>query len=173
MKKHIFLSTVIVAVLSSCSSAQYFYSSHHTTIDRSDISVSSTIVDVKADFTKRIEATSSWCDNIETAKLEAQYLAITKNKIDIVVDPIYKITETKGQYQVTLHGFAGYYTNSRTFYEDLKQLREIDREDIEKYMLLHNPEMLHYTELQKRANSEIIHIHHYEGAAPVEEKENK
>ncbi len=159
MKKYIFLSFVATICFSSCTT--YQYTSRQANIERKNIVASSTIVDVKADYGKRVEATSTRQKDLENAKREAQYLAITQNKIDVVVDPIYKIAERSGKFQVTLTGFAGYYTNSRTFYEDLQLLHEIDREDIEKYLLLHNPEILKYLD-EKNHHSEVININHYE-----------
>lgn len=159
MKKYIIMS--VVSAVCFCSCTTYQYTSRTANIERQNIVASSTIVDVKADYSKRVEATSTRQKDLENAKREAQYLAITQNKIDIVVDPVYKIAERSGKFQVTLTGFAGYYTNSRTFYEDLKMLREIDREDIEKYLLLHKPEVLQYMYDSK---GEVININHYDGA---------
>ncbi|MGM9831194.1 MAG: hypothetical protein ACI3Z5_04155 [Paludibacteraceae bacterium] len=153
MKKYSFLLLTVALGLASCSTVQY--TSRQTGIDRQNIVASPTVVDIRVDYTKRIKVTSTRCKTQQEAMQQARYMAITKNDIDIVVDPIFQ-TECRGRrYQVTLTGFAGYYTNSRTFYEDVQRLHDIDKEDIEKYLILHNPEVLKYMNQQ----GEIVNVY--------------
>ena len=116
------------------------------------------VVDVKVDYTKRINETSKRCRTKAEAMDEARYLAITKNNIDVVVDLIYKIEKRSRKYQATITGFAGYYMNSRTFYEDVKLLHEVDKADVEKYLILHNPEVIKYM----NQKGEVVNIYHNE-----------
>ena len=115
---------------------------------------------VKPDYSKRIEVTSGWCDTKEEAMNECKYVAITSQKIDVVVDPIYKLEMKKGKlrknFKATLTGFAGYYTNSRTMYEDIEQLKKFSREEIENYLIMHNPEVLKYL----NAQGDVVNIYH-------------
>ena len=68
-------------------------------------------------------------------------------------------TEKRGKkYQVTVTGFAGYYKNSRTLFEDIKQLEKVDKAEIEKYLILHNPEVLQYM----NQKGEVVNIYHNE-----------
>ena len=165
MKNILFGSLMaVMLVLSSCST--YQYTARQTDINRQNITMSPTIVDVRADYTKRVEVYSSWCDSKEEAINECKYNAITQNKIDVVVDPIYKIEFRKGKlkqnFKATLTGFGGYYTNSRSVYEDMEQLKNFSVEDVEKYLIMHNPEVLKYM----NAKGEVVNIFH--GAQPCQ-----
>lgn len=167
MKRIIFASICVMAlVLTSCTT--YQYSSRNAAIDRRDIQATPTVVDVRADFSKRVEVTSNWQRTKEDAIAECQYLAITENKVDIVVDPIYKIqyraSRALKKFKASLVGFGGYYTNSRTQREDIDALKNLTREDIEKYLILHNPEVLKYM----NAQGEVVNINHYECPKKVE-----
>lgn len=160
--KKILLGSIfaIILLLSSCST--YQYTARQTVVERQNITMTPTIVDVKPDYTKRIEVTSQWCKTKEEALNECKYNAITTNKIDVVVDPIFKIEFKKSQpskpYKATLIGFAGYYVNSRTLYEDMEKLKGFSREDIEKYLILHQPEVLKYI----NAQGDVVNIYHNE-----------
>lgn len=124
----------------------YQYTGRQASINRSDIQATPTLVDVQPDFSKRVTATSDWLPTKEDAMAQCRFLAITENKVDIVVDPIYQIqfrsTSFRKKYKVTMSGFAGYYTNARTIGEDMKQTSQFTREQIENYMLLHSPEVI-------------------------------
>ena len=89
---------------------------------------------------------------------EAKYLAIVNNNIDIVVDMVYKIEKKGLKYRATITGFAGYYKNSRTLYEDIKLLEKVKKEDVEKYLMLHNPETIQYF----NQKGEVVNIYHNE-----------
>lgn len=146
MKKITFVALcAVLFVLSSCST--YQYTARQLNIERQNVIMTPTVVDINADYTKRVDVTSGWCATKEDAMNECKYNAILNNHIDVVVDPIFKIehkvTKRKG-FRATLTGFAGFYTNSRTIIEDMQQLKDFSREDIEKYLILHNPEVLQY-----------------------------
>ena len=152
---------------SSCTA--YHYTARQSDIVRQNIQATPTIVDVVTDYAKRVEATSDWQLSKEDAMNECRFRAITENDIDIVVDPIFKI-ECKGAksrgYKATLTGYAGYYANPRGLIDDIKTFRDISKEDIEKYLIFHNPEVLQYLNPQ----SEVVNINHYTQApapAPV------
>lgn len=164
--KRIIFATICVLAMTGCTT--YQYSARQTAIDRHDIQATPTVVDVRADFSKRVEVTSNWQRTKEDAIAECQYLAITENKVDIVVDPIYKIqyraSRARKKFKASLVGFGGYYTNSRTQREDIDALKNLTREDIEKYLILHNPEVLKYM----NAQGEVVNINHYECPKKVE-----
>lgn len=161
--KRIILASMMVSMLSLTGCTTYQYSARHADINRQDIQATPTVVDVKADFTKRVNVTSNWQRTKEDAMAECQYMAITDNKIDIVVDPIYKIeyrpNRSRKKYKASLVGFGGYYQNSRTQLQDIEALKTMTREDIEKYLILHNPEILQYL----NAQGEVINIYHNDG----------
>ena len=131
-------------------------------MENHDIVASPTVVDVAVDYTKRVTETSRRCKSAAEAMQEAKYKAIINNEIDIIVDMIYKTEKRGGKYRVTLTGFAGYYKNSRSLYEDIRRLGGVKKEDVEKYLILHNPEVLEYM-YQK---DDIVKIYHNENTAP-------
>lgn len=162
MKKILLGSIFAIAlVLNGCST--YQYTSRQTNVERENITMSPTIVDVRPDYEKRVEVTSGWCKTKEIAMDECRYNAIVNNKIDVVVDPIFKVEINKARsskkYRATLTGFAGYYTNSRTLFEDIERLKNFSREDIEKYLILQNPEVLKY---MNREEGDVVNIYHNE-----------
>ena len=160
MKKIISCSIFAVTfILSACTT--YQYTARQTSVDRQNIAMTPTIVEVKPDYSTRIQVVSDWRDSKEDAMNECKYLAITTKKIDVVVDPIYQIEHksVKGKYKATLVGFAGHYINSRTLYEDINLLKDLSRDDIEKYLILHNPEVLKYMNKQ----GEVVNIYHDSG----------
>ena len=109
MKKILLCNIFAVAlILSSCST--YQYTSRQTNIDRMNVTMAPTIVDVRPDYAKRIEVISNWCKTEKEAMDECRYNAIINNQIDIVVDPIFKVERRKAQgpkkYKATLTGFS-------------------------------------------------------------------
>ena len=155
MKKIIIIS-IAIACLCSCST--YKYTARQIDVNNQNITTSPTIVDVKVDYTKRITETSHRCSSQIEAMQEAKYLAIVNNNIDIVVDMVYKIEKKGLKYRATITGFAGYYKNSRTLYEDIKLLEKVKKEDVEKYLMLHNPETIQYF----NQKGEVVNIYHNE-----------
>ncbi|MCQ2348774.1 MAG: hypothetical protein MJZ65_06305 [Paludibacteraceae bacterium] len=158
MKKSLYVVLAFVAIIAtSCST--YQYTARQTNIEQKNIITSPTVVDIRVDYAKRINVTSQRCKTQTEAMQEARYLAIVNNNIDVLVDPIYKIERKPAgmrKYVVSLTGFAGYFTNSRTMLEDMKQLKEFSREDIEKYLILHQPEVLKYMNQE----GEVVNIYH-------------
>lgn len=166
--KKIILGNVFVLALLLSGCTTYQYSTRQTNVNRQAISMSPTIVDVKPDYSKRIEAsTSGWCFTKDEAVNECRYTAITANNIDVIVDPIFKVKRRPiaiRKYKATVTGYAGYYVNSRTLYEDMKTMKEFSREEIEKYLILHNPEVLRYMNTQ----GDVVNIYHNNGDASKE-----
>ncbi|MCQ2346359.1 MAG: hypothetical protein MJZ92_00335 [Paludibacteraceae bacterium] len=156
--KHIqFLAIAVLAfVVTGCTT--YSYTSRSISISQSmDVQPTQTLVDVTPDFMKRITETSSWCKSTEEAMGEVKYKAITNNKIDIVVDPIYKIESRGRKCMVTLTGFAGFYSNPRTMLDNIKQMKDVDKAEIEKYLILQqNPQIIQYLYENKEGNSVVI-----------------
>lgn len=156
MKRIIIVSLAAIVCLCSCST--YKYTSRQVSIDNHNITASPTVVDVQVDYAKRITVTSDKCKSPSEALQEAKYKAITENGIDILVDMISKTEKRGKRYQATVTGFAGYYKNSRTLYEDIKLLEKVDKSEIEKYLILHNPEVLQYM----NQKGEVVNIYHNE-----------
>ena len=160
--KKIFLASLCAIALSSCTI--YQYTGRDASINRQNIQATPTIVDVKADFTKRVNTTSNWQRTAEQAMEECKYLAITANNIDIVVDPIYQIQvrphKIRKKFKATLTGFGGYYINSRNPMEDMNLIKNFTREEIENYLLLHQSEMmLPYLYQPQNPMGDVINVH--------------
>lgn len=142
MKKYSIILATIAILLGSCSSMQY--TSRQVNVAKQDIIASPTIVDIRVDYSKRITVTSRLHKTIQESIQEARYEALIQGNADVIVDPVFKVEHQGFRYKVSLTGFAGYYENSRTLYEDVQLLHQIDKADIEKYVILHNPEVLQY-----------------------------
>ncbi|HSI90553.1 MAG TPA: hypothetical protein VK927_05515, partial [Adhaeribacter sp.] len=135
--RNIFLSSILVATLASCSTTNYTYRSND--INTSNVIASDVVVDLKVDLEKKIETTSNKQKTVELAKTEAYYKALKENKVDVVVDPIFEITTTDkflifgGKNVVKLTGFGAYYFNPRTKLEAIRELKSIDTSDIKNF----------------------------------------
>ena len=149
---------MFAAALCLCSCSTYRYSARQIFVENHNIMASPTVVDVDVDYTKRITETSGRCKTQAEALQEAKYQAITKNDIDILVDMVYKVQKKGTKYRATVTGFSGYYKNSRSLQEEIRMLGDIDREDIEKYLILHNPEVIKYI----NQKGETVNIYHNE-----------
>ncbi len=125
----------------SCSTSSK-YTTRVVDINTSNIETTPTVVDVKVDLNKRVEAKSEFRQLYSEALQEANYRCIIENKIDIVVDPIYMTTYKGKKYQVQVSGFSGYYENPRTFYEDINLLKSINIDEVKKYLIIHQPQLL-------------------------------
>ena len=151
---------VVGLALSACSS--YSFTSRSVNVNRTDLYQSAMIVDVRPDFSKRIVTESSACKTAAQAMEEAKYLAVVNNKCDVIVDPVYKVAKTGSRYRASLTGFAGYYKNPRTLYEEINLLRDIRQEDVEKYLILKDPNIIGI--MNPASPSEVINI--FDGKAP-------
>jgi hypothetical protein len=123
MKKINLLVLMVVGALAVTSCSTYKHSYRLSTVPQSTIGVTPTIVDIVADFDRQVTGSSDKkTSSIQDAKDNAYYNAITGNKIDVLVDPIYRIQVRKGVFRTTARaevtGFAGSFENSRSLLED-------------------------------------------------------
>lgn len=133
--KKLFIIGAAALVMASCTT--YSYTSRSANIANDvKLNTTQTLVDVQVDFTKRVEAQSTLCRSEAEAKNEAKYNAIVNNKIDLVIDPIYKMEYHLRKVRAYLTGFAGYYVNPRTALDGVKQMNDVDKSTVEKYLLL-------------------------------------
>lgn len=155
MKKIIIIS---LAIACFCSCSTYKYTARQIAVDHQNITATPTVVDVEVNYQKRVTETSRKCKSQAEAMQEAKYLAIVNNNIDILVDMVYKVEKKGSKYRATVTGFAGYYKNSRSLYEDIKKMGELSKEDVEKYLMLHHPETIKYI----NQKGEVVNIYHNE-----------
>lgn len=147
MKKKLllWLTAGSALLLSGCSSTlTSTYTSRVASIEDRSIQSSSMRADMEADFSKVVTAKSDPQQYKADAVLNAQYKCIMENKIDVVVDPIYKVTtvEDGAKYVVELTGYAGYYKKSEA--DPVEDVKNYKIEDIEKYKLLTDPSFYQY-----------------------------
>lgn len=157
MKYIIKFSALVLAILfTSCTS--YIYTSRQTGVSGRNIDVRNSTVDIKADFNKRVTGESgTYFATKSDAMKAAEYDAIIKNQIDVVVDPIFQITIKHKGFRAKVTGFAGMYTGQRTLIDEINQFKDVDMSEIEKYAVSKNPELL--IELHKINNaSENIQV---------------
>lgn len=155
MKKNI-ISIVVIAVFavmafSSCKTVSY--QARGINIDKQTVESTPTIVDVRVDMSKRVfyhdedfvkyPQSKGQSQTEELALNAAKYACITRNNIDILVDPVYKITfkgNKKAKIEIT--GLAGYYENARTLFQDIKSLEKFSMDDVKKYIIFNNPNLI-------------------------------
>jgi len=144
MKQSHFLPLMLLALfMSSCTT--YQYTARQTEINRRPMDTKEQRAGIRVDYTKRVTATSSYQLTRKDAIAEAEFICIEEAKIDVVVDPIYRIEfnpfKWKKNYRATIIGYAGMYEEKQTLLDESKQYT-ID--DIEKYKLLYDPNFLPY-----------------------------
>jgi len=116
MVKFITKATLFLALgLGAISCKTYTYEHTHRIIEankknkfEATLNVDVTII---PDFTKRVKAqTTKAHRNVEDAKDEAYFNAITENQIDVLVAPIYSVEKASdGRCTATVHGYVGMY----------------------------------------------------------------
>ena len=139
MKQSHFLPLMLAVVLmSSCST--YQFSARQTDVNQRPINSKDQMVSISVDYNRQVTATSDYQMSRKDAIAEAEYRCITEAKIDVVVDPIYKVEynpfRLKNRYKATIVGFAGKYKEELNRLDDSKKYT---LEEIEKYKLLYDP----------------------------------
>ena len=133
----------MVSFLTSCT--VYQYTGRQTDIRNRGIDGTEQRAGIKVDYNKRVTATSNYQITRSDAINEAEFLCIQEQKIDVVVDPVFKIEynplKMKKKFKATIIGFAGLYEERPTLLDELKKYT-ID--DIEKFKLMYDPSFLDY-----------------------------
>ena len=117
--KHLGVSLLLIALISSCKT--YNHSSRRVDISNKNLNTESVVVDIKPNFEKKVTGSSTKRHKTASKAMEEAYFnAIIENKIDVLVDPIYSVSTTKGflfffggKSEATVNGYAGYYQNAR------------------------------------------------------------
>lgn len=130
-------------VLTSCST--YQYSSRTVDVRNRSIGAKETAVEVVADYSRTVSATSDYQRSKSEAVKEAEYRCILDNKIDVLVDPVFKVEfspiSSFRKYRATVTGYAGMY---KTAPAGVDQVQSYTKEEIEKYKLLTDPSFPQY-----------------------------
>ena len=139
MKQSHFLPFVLVALfMSSCTT--YQFTARQTDVRQRQIDQKDQMVSIVVDYNRQVTATSDYQMSRKDAIAEAEYRCIQEAKIDVVVDPIYKVEynpfKMKMRYKATIIGYAGKYKEELNRLDDSKKYT---LEEIEKYKLLYDP----------------------------------
>lgn len=139
----IFSFLLLSLFLASCTT--YQYTARQTEIHNRSMDTKVQRAAIKVDFDRQVTATSNYQITRKDAIAEAEFMCIRDEKIDVVVDPIYKIEfnpfKAKKNYRATIIGFAGSYEEKENLLDESKQYTI---EDIEKFKLLYDPSFLPY-----------------------------
>ena len=126
-------------VVTSCSTYKHSYRLNE--VPNSTIGVTPTVVDVQADFERQVSGESDKkTSSVQDAKDNAYYNAIVDNKIDILVDPIYRVQVKKSLFKTTataeVTGFAGDFVNPRTLAESQVEAYNTKIEALKKFVAI-------------------------------------
>ena len=107
MKQSHFLPFVLVALfMSSCTT--YQFTARQTDVRQRQIDQKDQMVSIVVDYNRQVTATSDYQMSRKDAIAEAEYRCIQEAKIDVVVDPIYKVEynpfKMKMRYKATIIG---------------------------------------------------------------------
>lgn len=142
-KSHILLFVLLGAVLSSCTT--YQYTARQTEVNLRSMDTKVQRAGLQVDYNRQVTATSNYQITRKDAIAEAEFICIQEQKIDVVVDPIYKIEfnpfKFKKNFRATIIGFAGKYEAKENLLDESKKYTI---EDIEKFKLLYDPSFLPY-----------------------------
>lgn len=133
----------LIAVLSGCST--YQYSARQVNVNRKDIATKYQAAEIVVDYSRTVTATSDYSMTRKDAIEEAEQACILREKIDVVVDPIFKLEfapfKFKKKWKATVTGYAGTYKAAPAGVDAVKDYK---MEDIEKYKLLTDPDFPKY-----------------------------
>ena len=144
MKRVSIFSLLLLSMfLASCTT--YQYTARQTEINNRQMDTKVQRAAIQVDYNHQVTATSNYQITRRDAINEAEFNCIRDEKIDVVVDPIYKIEfnpfKFKKNYRATIIGFAGKYEEKENLLDESKKYTI---EDIEKYKLLYDPSFLPY-----------------------------
>ena len=122
----------------------YSYTSRSTSVRQRVINSERVTADVTVDYQKRVTATSDFQKFPSQARQQAIYQCIMNSGIDLLVDPIFQVENRPVTgYRATVTGFAGYYKVGKDELDKIVE-KNYTQEEIEKYLLLTDPEFRQY-----------------------------
>ena len=171
MKKCKFLLFVIFfgIIVSSCTSVSYM--SRSMDVYNKDASQVPVNAELKVNLEQKVTGTSDMQDSKKAAMESAYYNCITKNNIDIVVDPIVVMTKYSTfvsrsvknaenakwwipQYKAEIIGYGGKYVKFENVEEQVKSYENINMDAVVKYKLVTDPSFhKSYYNSQKSSNN--------------------
>ena len=166
-QSHFLLLLLLGVMMSSCTT--YQYTSRHTDIHRRSIEPKEQRASIQVNYDKKVTATSGYQPTLKGAIADAEFKCIEEQKIDVVVDPVYRVEfhpyRLTNKYRVTVIGFAGSYKDEPSLLEESKNYT---LEDIEKFKLLYDPSFMpFYYQKNLPAGGDIHNYYIKSGAAPA------
>lgn len=147
---------LIMLTFSACST--YQYTARQTNVQQRGIDSKEMMVGVNVDYSRQVTATSDYQFTKNDAVKEAEFRCIQDSKIDVVIDPIYKMEynplRLRCRYKATIIGYAGMYEKKPAGVESTK---EYTREEIENYKLLNDPTFPQYFYNQGEGDRYFFH----------------
>lgn len=139
MKQSLYFPLLLLAViLSSCST--YQFTARQADIRQRSIDTKDQMASIVVNYDREVTATSDYQLTRKDAIAEAEFLCIQESKIDVVVDPIFKIEynpfKMKKRFKATIVGYAGTYKEEPN---RLDASKNYTLEEIEKFKLLYDP----------------------------------
>ena len=152
-KKVLFFALVLgglMLVQAGCTT--YSYTSRSTSVRQRVINSHEATADIEINYQKKVTATSDFQKFPNQAKQQAIYQCIMNSGIDVLIDPIFQIENRPiTGYRATVTGFAGYYKVGLNGLDEIVD-KNYKQEDIDKYLLLTDPNYYEYY-YQKEGNS--------------------
>ena len=157
MKKIILLPLLaMVAFLTGCSS--FSFTARQVDVRKTPIVPHEPTAGLVVDYSRQVTATSDYTATKRDAIAEAEFRCIQEQKIDVLIDPVFKIecrnSRMKNRYRATVSGFAGKYEQRAS---QLDETKNYSREEIENYKLLTDPEFPQYFYAQPEGDNYFIH----------------
>ena len=142
-------------------------------IDRENARQESLDAELKVDLDNKVTASSDMQDSKKDAVIHAYYNCISNNNIDVVVDPIVKVTrfsvfaseDMKGaanakwwkvQYRAEINGYGGKYIKMETDLDKIKKFDNVDMNSVVKFKLATDPDFYKSYYNRQKTNSVII-----------------
>ena len=144
MKQSHFLSLLLLGA-ALCSCTTYQYSARQTDVRQRPIDAKEQMASIDVNYAKQVTATSDYQLTKKDAIAEAEFRCIENAKVDVVVDPIFRIEynpfKFKKRFKATIVGYAGMYKKEDNRLDDSKKYT---LEEIEKFKLLYDAEFPKY-----------------------------
>lgn len=146
------------AMLVQTGCSTYSYTSRSTSVNQRAISSSQATADIEINFSQKVTASSDFQKFPGQAKQEAIYRCIMNGGIDVLIDPIFQVEHRSSiGYRATVTGFAGHYRAGKNGLDEVIE-KQYSKEDIEKYLLLTDPNFYPYYYQQGSGKGNVYNI---------------
>lgn len=172
-KGKLFVLLLLIAIIvASCKSVSYM--SRSVDINRNDANQTPMNAELSVNLNQKVTAVSDMQETKKAAISSAYYNCIKANDIDVVVDPIIKITkysvfvsrDTENannakwwvpQYKAEILGYGGKYVKIETTVDQVNQFEHTDMNTIVKYKMVTSPDF--YKSYYNNQKSNVVNIY--------------